>query len=298
MQSRLIVPSLFAALLMLICGQATAEPPMIFQHLGSSEGLPQNTVMQTLQDSQGFIWIATEDGLARYDGYEVHRYAHDRDKGDSLPGNFAWAMAEDRHGDLWVALKDAGLARWNRRTDRFSSFRHDPANSNGLSSDALRALLIDRRGHIWIGTTGSGLDEFDPATGIFRHYTHDMARADSLSSDVVTSLWQESDGQIWVGTDDGLNRLIAASRSFQRYRSEPGQADSLSSNKVSVIAPMCVAGCGSAPTIAGSIFWTAIRALSPPIVHVRRTRAAWQATKCAPCWRIVMAGSGLAPQRA
>jgi signal transduction histidine kinase/ligand-binding sensor domain-containing protein/CheY-like chemotaxis protein/HPt (histidine-containing phosphotransfer) domain-containing protein len=235
MQSRLTVPSLLATLLMLVCGLATAEPPMIFQHLGSGEGLPQNTVMQTLQDTQGFIWIATEDGLARYDGYEIHRYAHDRDQDDSLPGNFAWAIAEDRHGDLWVALKDAGLARWNRRTDRFTTLRHNPANPNGLSSDALRTLLIDTRGHIWIGTTGSGLDELDPDTMSFRHYTHDSARGDSLSSNVVTSLWQESDGQIWVGTDDGLNRLIPASRTFQRYRSGAAEPGSLSSNKVSAI---------------------------------------------------------------
>jgi signal transduction histidine kinase/ligand-binding sensor domain-containing protein/CheY-like chemotaxis protein/HPt (histidine-containing phosphotransfer) domain-containing protein len=229
------VPLLLMSILLLASRLAIASPPMIFQHLGSEAGLPQNTVMQTLQDSQGFIWIATEDGLVRYDGYELRRYAHEHGKNASLPGNFVWAMQEDKGGDLWVALKNAGLARWNRRTDRFTSFRHDPAQLNGLSSDALRALIIDRRGHLWIGTTGSGLDEFDPVTSSFRHYAHDAARPDSLSSDVVTSLSEEADGQIWVGTDDGLNRLIPASGTFEQYRSEPGNRRSLSSSKVSVI---------------------------------------------------------------
>ena len=226
---------LLATLLLLASTHAGAAPPMIFQHLGSEAGLPQNTVMQTLQDSQGFIWIATEDGLVRYDGFDVRRYAHERGKATSLPSNFVWAIAPDRAGDLWLALKDGGLARWNHLTDRFTSFRHDVTQHNGLSSDSLRTLMIDRRGHIWIGTTGSGLDEFDPVAVSFRHYAHDAARADSLSSDVVTALWQESDGQIWIGTDDGLNRLVPESGTFHQYRSIPGDRTSLSSNRVTVV---------------------------------------------------------------
>jgi signal transduction histidine kinase/ligand-binding sensor domain-containing protein/CheY-like chemotaxis protein/HPt (histidine-containing phosphotransfer) domain-containing protein len=229
------IPLLLASILWLVSRLVIAAPPMIFQHLGSEAGLPQNTVMQTLQDSQGFIWIATEDGLVRYDGYELRRYEHERGSGASLPGNYIWAIAEDHNGDLWVALKDAGLARWNRRTDRFTSYRHDAARPNTLASDVLRALLIDKRGHIWIGTTGSGLDEFDPLTSSFRHYVHDAARPDSLSSDVITSLSEEPDGQIWVGTDDGLNRLIRTTGRFEQYHAEPGNRRSLSSSKVSVI---------------------------------------------------------------
>jgi signal transduction histidine kinase/ligand-binding sensor domain-containing protein/FixJ family two-component response regulator len=226
---------LLATGLVFVSRLAVAEPPMIFQHLGTPEGLPQNTVMQTLQDSQGFIWIATEDGLVRYDGYEARRYAQAPGRSDSLASDYVWSMAEDRHGDLWLALKDAGLARWNRRTDTFTSFRHDPGSPSGLSSDILRALLIDRRGHIWIGTTGGGLNEFNPATATFVHYGHDAARADSLSSDVVTSLWEEPSGQIWIGTDDGLNRLVAASGTFRQYHSERGSPRTLSSNRIATI---------------------------------------------------------------
>ena len=160
---------LFGACLLLGAQLAFAEPPMIFQHLGSPEGLPQNTVMSTLQDSQGFIWIATEDGLVRYDGYELRRYEHERGNPDSLPGNYIWSIAEDQHGDLWLAIKNTGLARWNRHTDRFTAFRHDPAHPGfSPSSDAVRQLLIDRHGHLWLATTGGGLNEFDPVAGSFK----------------------------------------------------------------------------------------------------------------------------------
>ena len=215
---------------------ARAEPPMIFQHLGSPEGLPQNTVMASLQDSQGFMWIATEDGLVRYDGYENHRYAHEAGNADSLASNYIWGLAEDSHGDLWLAIKNSGFARWNRRTDRFTSFRHDPARPvASLSSDAVRQLLVDRRGHVWLATTGGGLNDFDPATGTFKYYRHDATRPDSLSSDVVTALWQTPSGELWVGTDDGLNRYQPKSNSFVQYRHDEKNPRSLSSNRVAAI---------------------------------------------------------------
>ena len=227
---------LIAVVLWFCAAMACAEPPMIFQHLGSPEGLPQNTVMASLQDSQGFMWIATEDGLVRYDGYETRRYAHERANADSLPGNYIWSLVEDAHGDLWLAIKNSGVARWNRATDRFTTFRHDPARAAASpSSDAVRQLLVDRRGHVWLATTGGGLNEFDPATGTFQHYRHDAARADSLSSDVVTALWQTPGGELWVGTDDGLNRWLGKTDSFVQFRHDAKNPRSLSSNRVASI---------------------------------------------------------------
>ncbi len=215
---------------------ARAAQPMIFQHLGVSDGLPQNTVNATLQDSQGFIWIATEDGLVRYDGYEARRFALASGKPDSLPGNYVWAIAEDQASDLWLAIKNGGLVRWSRRTERFTTFHHDAAHSKtSPASDSIRQLLIDHRGHIWLATTGGGLDDFDPRVGTFTHYRHDATRVDSLSSDVVTVLAQSPDGTLWVGTDDGLDRWLPASRSFQTFRHDPRDAHSLSGNGITAI---------------------------------------------------------------
>ena len=216
---------------------ARAAQPMIFQHLGVNEGLPQNTVNATLQDSQGFIWVATEDGLVRYDGYETRHYAVERGKPGSLPGNYVWAMAEDRAGDLWLVIKNGGLVRWSRSTERFTTFRHDPARPDASpASDAIRQLLIDRRGHIWLATTGSGLDDFDPATGKFKHYRHDAGRPDSLSSDVVTTLWQTPEGALWVGTDNGLNHWLPAADGFLSFHHDPRDVHSLSSNGITAIS--------------------------------------------------------------
>ncbi len=120
-------------LLGLLCGASVADaadaPPLVLAHITTADGLPQSTVMSTLQDSQGFVWIGTEDGLVRFDGDQLQRYAHSRDDSTSLPGNFVWDIAEDAQHDLWIATKDSGLARWSRATDKFTTYRHDRSQS-------------------------------------------------------------------------------------------------------------------------------------------------------------------------
>ena len=193
--------------------------------------------MATLRDTQGFMWFATEDGLVRYDGYEFQRYARDRGRsGASLASSFVWDVKQDRHGDLWLALRDGGIARFDQQTSRWTSFRHDPANPRSLASDATRKILIDRLGRVWVGTVGGGLSVLNPASGNFESYRNASDRDDSLSSDVVTSLYEDRNGEIWVGTDDGLNRWLPQSRSFRRYQRHGPGVQQLSSNKISALA--------------------------------------------------------------
>src|SRR5258708_4896613 len=104
--------------------------PLILEHLTTADGLPQGTVFASLQDSQGFMWFGTEDGLVRYDGHDLVRYAHSPNVRGGLPGNFIYQIVEDAHHDLWIAIKDAGVARWNRATDSFSVYRHNPAKTD------------------------------------------------------------------------------------------------------------------------------------------------------------------------
>src|SRR6266436_9152895 len=146
-------------------GARAADAPLILEHLTTADGLPQGTVFSTLQDTQGFVWLGTEDGLVRYDGQTLVRYAHSPNARGGLPGNFIYQIIEDAHHDLWIAIKDAGVARWNRNSDTFTVFRHNSANPDSLASDAARAVMIDARGRVWIGTSDAGIDILDPATG-------------------------------------------------------------------------------------------------------------------------------------
>jgi diguanylate cyclase (GGDEF)-like protein len=203
---------------------APEASPAVFEHLTTTDGLPQSTVYVTLQDSQGFVWFGTEDGLVRYDGHRLFRYGYRRDASDGLPGNFIQAIVEDARRDLWIAVADGGLARWNRTTDRFTVFRHDPAKAGSLASDIVVTLLVDDSGRVWVGTRDSGIDILNPLTGEIEHLQHDSLRADSLIDNRITTLTRAPSGAIWVGTDAGLDLLIARSHTF--FHCPPVPSDS------------------------------------------------------------------------
>src|SRR6187401_317983 len=94
-----------------------AARPIYFEHLTMRDGLSQSTVMSVLQDSHGYLWLATESGLDRYDGYSIRAYRRERGNEHGLASDFIWTIAEDANSDLWLATSGGGVARWDRRTD-------------------------------------------------------------------------------------------------------------------------------------------------------------------------------------
>ncbi|HEY0680909.1 MAG TPA: two-component regulator propeller domain-containing protein [Steroidobacter sp.] len=188
--------------------------PMYFEHLTMRDGLSQSTVMSILQDSQGFLWLATESGLDRYDGYSIREYRRERGNDYGLASDYIWKVAEDANGDLWLATRGGGVARWDRRNDRFQQFRHNPGNPDSLADDAVRTLLIDAAGMVWAGLERQGLDVIDPRTGRARHFRHEPGNPRSLPSDGVFALYSDRAGRLWIGTDHGLSRYEPATNDF------------------------------------------------------------------------------------
>ena len=208
--------------------------PLILEHLTTAEGLPQGTVYATLQDSQGFIWLGTEDGLVRFDGHELVRYAYSPGARGGLPGNFIYQIAEDARHDLWIVIKDTGVARWNRASDTFTVYRHDPANPQSLASDATNTVLVDGRGRIWIGTRDAGLNILDPASGHVERLRHDPSNPASLTDDRIDSLALDRAGNLWVGTEAGLDRR-QPDGAFIHFRHVATDPHSLSGNQISSV---------------------------------------------------------------
>lgn len=194
-----------------------AVRPMYFEHLTIRDGLSQSTVNNILQDSQGYLWLATESGLDRYDGNSIREYRRERANEHGLASDYIWSIAEDARGDLWVATDGGGVARWDRRTEQFQQFRHDAQNSHSLASDAVRTLLIDAKGRIWAGTLDQGLDLLDPATGVVQHFRHRDGDPRSLAADGILALYADHEGRIWVGTGGGLSRFESSSNDFVNY---------------------------------------------------------------------------------
>jgi len=190
-----------------------------FERRSVRHGLSQNTVRDILQDRQGFIWFATQDGLNRYDGYSFHKYRHNLDDPHTLSSNFILCLAADSSGSLWIGSFRGGLCRLDRSTDTMVCYQHDPADSSSLSDDNITALCISNQDKetLWVGTDGSGLDRFNINSGHCLHYRHDPGNPNTLSNDHILDVYQDRSGLIWIGTQNGLNSLDVRSGAFQRY---------------------------------------------------------------------------------
>ncbi|HYD70233.1 hybrid sensor histidine kinase/response regulator transcription factor [Azospirillum sp.] len=203
------LPMLRLALILalaLFAGLAAAQtPPVKFTRLTSSHGLSQNTVYQILQDRQGYMWLATGDGLNRYDGVDVRVFRNHPDDPASIDDNYVSALAEDRDGTLWVGLIGAGLDHFDPKTGRFEHAHHDPADASSLPHEGVTALLVDRDGALWVGTSG-GLAVRDAGSGRFTRVPMRAAAEAGRGEPAVRALYQRADGDILVGTaGDGVH---------------------------------------------------------------------------------------------
>lgn len=202
---------LFSALMMLMCALAQAAAPMRFERVGVADGLSQNSVNVIVQDPAGFLWFGTEDGLNRYDGYDMDHIRQSRSDLQGLADNVLVDARVDSAGQLWVATQRGGIARKNANDLEFTTIQ---ATANaGLQR--VRTIRFDRQGLLWIGTDGAGLALFDPDRNILARWRHDPANADSLASDSIQALLEDSQRYLWVGTDSGLDRLDLKTRNIE-----------------------------------------------------------------------------------
>ena len=112
-----------------------------FNHLQTDNGLSQSNVLCIFQDSRGFMWFGTEDGLNKYNGYNFIVYKNDPKKNTSLSDNYVNDIVEDANGDLWIATLDGGLNKYDRRKDQFIRFQHDPKNPNSIGDNFVTCVL-------------------------------------------------------------------------------------------------------------------------------------------------------------
>jgi len=126
-----------------------------FEHLTIEDGLSQNAGLAIFQDSRGYLWIGTQDGLNRYDGYAFKIYNHDPDDPSSLSHNSILSIAEDRDGSLWIGTWGGGLNRYNPATEKFTSYLPDPDDPARLSDGTVTSIKLDTSGTLWVGTPSS-----------------------------------------------------------------------------------------------------------------------------------------------
>lgn len=189
-------------------GYLRRDNDIVFKRLNTEQGLSQSNVYGIVQDYVGFVWIATADGLNRYDGTSFKVYKRTPSDKTSLSDNFTTCLIEDRLGTLWIGTRDGGLNKFDRTNGTFTAWKHNPANKNSLSSNYIKTLFQDKRGMIWVGTE-NGLNRFDPQSGINTTLRHTSTDGKTLGANVINSITEDHDGNIWVATDDGIDIINA-----------------------------------------------------------------------------------------
>ena len=202
----------------------TIEPNIRLQPITAEDGLYQKFIYPIFQDSQGFLWLGTEDGLVRYDGYNFKVFRTDPDDTNSLSHNRVRAIFEDTSGRLWVGTEDGGLNLFDRYTEKFYHIRHNAKNPNSLGSDMVNKICQDQNGAIWIATN-NGLNKliFNPfrdpedanpniRNGLLENvdiirYVHDPENLSSLNWNEIWDILIDHSGVLWVSMWHGLQKL-------------------------------------------------------------------------------------------
>jgi len=203
------------------CTPALTQPNLKFQHLNSVIGLSENDVTCILQDSRGFMWFGTQDGLNKYDGYNFTVYRNEHLNKRSLSASVINDIIEDSDHNLWIATGGGGLNKFIRETETFVRYENDKHNDSTISSNFIRCLLQDREGNIWVGTDGQGLDLFDQTNNRFIHHSNKNISPNTLETDFVKKIFEDSRNNLWIGADDGLHLFNRKNGSFLRFPDQP-----------------------------------------------------------------------------
>lgn len=184
---------------------------MPFRNLTQDAGLPGPIATALATDHDGFLWVGTQAGLARWDGYRFRVYRPVPGDSHALPDSWVQSLRVDARGRLWIGTNTGGLARYDRDNDRFIVI---PAGPNGLSHVYVRGLEEDGAGGLWIATEG-GLDHLNTDTGEIRHLRHVDGDAGSLPVNRIVTVLRDHLGALWVGTPNGLVRRKAEGQPFE-----------------------------------------------------------------------------------
>lgn len=168
-----------------------------FEHLGMEQGMSNETVTNIFQDSKGYLWFGTWDGLNKYDGYTFTKYKFDHSNPNSLSSNFIYTIWEDQQGLIWLGTND-GLCKFDRYSEKFTRYKPDPKSK--FTDPNISAINEDRNGMMWIGSFGGGLCRFNRRIGKFL--------PDSFGLKGVNSIIRGKAGDLWIGSSGGLHQLI------------------------------------------------------------------------------------------
>ena len=185
-----------------------------FKHLTLTEGLSQSSVLCILQDTKGFLWFGTRDGLNKYDGHDFKVYRHNSQEPQSISNSFIKSLLEDEDGNLWVGTIN-GLNKYIPDEDRFE--RYKLANNDyGISNHEIWSIASAGNGYLWLGTN-YGLEKFNTQNGQATRFIAKKGNFNAISNNQIRSLFTLTDGNLWICNTNNIDVYNPKTNSFKHY---------------------------------------------------------------------------------
>lgn len=172
-----------------------------FRNITNEDGLSQATVESIIQDKKGYIWIGTNDGLNRYNGYDFKVYRHDDEDKNTITNNYIVDLEEDRKGNLWIGTAN-GLSKLNPKNNKITNYSTE-FNEGDLSHYNIGQVLVTKKGDILVGTS-DGLNIYNEKTDRFERI---MSKESDLTNQHIYTLTEDENEDIWVGTKTGVTKI-------------------------------------------------------------------------------------------
>jgi len=199
-----------------------------FRNYSSRQGLSSVTIYDILKDDMGFIWLATEDGLNRFDGTHFKVYRRSLTDSIGLGANHITSLFESKNGKIWIGTNGGGLNFYDRKMDAIFPFIEE--NKQAIWS-AITNISGDHQGFIWVAGFG-GLRAIDPNSNKLSSDPHHQIIIQKLEGKVANCFLEDGQHNIWVGTNNGLFLLEKNSTVVQTFFHNPLNSASIAHNNI------------------------------------------------------------------
>ena len=185
-----------------------------FEKFDKSDGLAHNYVMSMAQDTSGYIWFATGDGVSKYDGFFFKNYKNDNDDSTSLADNVVRKIFVSKDGTIWLGTWK-GLNQYNPLNDNFIRYSFGVEDGTGLNDNSVQDIAEDSEGRIWIATGSGGLNCLNRNSGKFTYYKHQTGNTNSLPGNTIYTIYIDDKDRIWCSVKN--SGVTCISPHFNKY---------------------------------------------------------------------------------
>jgi len=203
-------------LLLLLSISYASGTDLTFRQYQVENGLSSNTVYAILQDSKGFIWIGTEDGLNRFDGYDCQIFRSGSRETGFLISNHVYSLFEDNEGCLWIGT-DKGACIYDSETDQIRTFSLS-TDKGVVINEGVQSILEDKAGCIWLSVYEQGVFRYDKKSGKLVHFPLEEYRVKNSRNINVTCLYIDKDDDCWLSANNAENRIYLLDKQTDHFK--------------------------------------------------------------------------------